>query len=318
MEIDLRACELRPPDRHELPAVYKLLSDVFPVDRLFFELLAQPGGSFYHWMPYSLFFAGQVIGNAALFPIRYWHNGQPASVMGLASVATRADCRRQGVARRLIEHCLARIDERQMPGALFTRVPWLYEKFGYRVVPQTYLAARTEQFRFPRHELSVHVAERLPPEQVEAIGSLYDCLPNYEGKVVRDAEYWAYYRLWTAGRPHWRFLFCTSADRLVGFARVEPEDDRLTVSELYAEPDRREVVETLLAATAEMAEQLRVQWITLALIPGHFVWPVLAAGQIDLVPEPHGANREAFMVRPAAGKPLGSLGRLQWPFADKF
>jgi len=318
MKVDIASSEVRQPAAEDRAELYRLLSEAFPMDRLFYGLLADAGGSYYRWTPYCLFADGQLVGNAALFPVRFWCDGRPTELLGLATVATRADCRRQGVARRLIQHCLGLIDQHRLPGALFTRVPWLYEKFGYRDVPQTLMAVPTEQLAGRRLRPEVQIIERLGQGQLAALKQLYDCLPNYDGKVIRDEQYWAFYRTWVAGRPGWRFLFCYEADRVVGAARVEPEDDRLMLSELYSEPSRREVIESLLVAAAALARRLEHRWVTIGLIPGHFVWPVLAAWSVELEPEPPGANRERFMVRPAAGKQLGTLARLQWPFADKF
>ena len=40
--------------------------------------------------------------------------------------------------------------------------------------------------------------------------------------------------------------------------------------------------------------------------------------EIELTPEPPGAHREVFMVRPAVHQSLGALGDLQWSLADRF
>ena len=77
------------------------------------------------------------MGNVSLMPMRIWLGGRPTEVAGIASVATRKEHRRQGVAKRLMRHVLAIVDEWKMPAVLFTDLPNVYEGLGFHSIEQT-------------------------------------------------------------------------------------------------------------------------------------------------------------------------------------
>jgi hypothetical protein len=73
-----------------------------------------------------------------------------------------------------------------------------------------------------------------------------------------------------------------------------------------------------LGFAAGYARQSERHPLTLALPSEHFAVQMLLEAGVPLEPEPPGAQREAFMARPAQGEPLGPLGRIAWSLADKF
>ena len=66
--------------------------------------------------------------------------GRLVDAIGIQSVAVRPEMRRQGLFRDLMQRALAWCDERSPLVLLTTRKPELYERFGFRVVPEHRLA----------------------------------------------------------------------------------------------------------------------------------------------------------------------------------
>ncbi|NQT17566.1 MAG: GNAT family N-acetyltransferase, partial [Planctomycetes bacterium] len=148
MKLDLSECEIRTPTGDDLVDLYRMLIDVFPVDRPVFTEMIETGKSFYTWTPYALYRRGELLGNVSLVPLRIWLGGQPTEVAGIASVGTRKEHRRKGVAQHLMRHALAIVDEWKMPAILFTDLPKLYEDLGFHSIEQTYPSAPVGRMEF--------------------------------------------------------------------------------------------------------------------------------------------------------------------------
>ncbi len=318
MKLDLSECEIRTPTGDDLADLYGMLIDVFPVDRPVFTEMIETGKSFYTWTPYALYRRGELLGNVSLVPLRIWLSGQPTEVAGIASVGTRKEHRRKGVAQHLMRHALAIVDEWKMPAVLFTDLPKLYEGLGFHSIEQTYPSAPVGRMEFAAEGFQCEVVDTLDQGRLDQMARVHaDAYPNYDGKVVRDPDYWQLYQMLFNPFPKPKMLFLTDPRRIVGFARCEVEDDRLLVAELCAPANPTRVSESLLGFARDYACQLHRDSITLALPPDHFALETLRR-LIPLEPERPGAHRETFMVRPPAGEPLGPLDRLHWSLADKF
>ncbi len=317
-DLDPSECRIRTPEHAERIALYEFLIGVFPVDRPVFREMVERGRRFYTWTPYALYHGGELVANVSLMPMQIWLNGQPRPIVGIASVATRERFRRRGVARHLLRHALGIVDERRAPAVLFTELPAVYEGLGFETIPQTYRAASARAFDWGDRPEPCELVGTFGAEHLGAMARLYDRTPNYDGKVVRDAEYWQLYEMLFHAYARFKLLVCRRAGRMVGYARVEEEADRLLVSELCGEPSDVEVVERLLASAAAYARRIERDVISFAMPPGHFAESIVRARGVAFGPEPPGAPRESVMVRPAAGQPLGPLARVSWPLADKF
>jgi predicted acetyltransferase len=319
MDVDLSKCRIRTPTGDKLLPLYQMLMEIFPTDRPVFAEIIEKGRRFYTWTPYALYRSDELLGNVSLMPVRIWMAGRPVKVVGIASVATRKQYRRKGVARRLLQHVLNVVDQQRAPAVLLTGLPAVYQGLGFETIGQTYLAASTERVSFPGRGLDSEILGHLDPGHLEQLAEIYaGPYPNYDGKVVRDPDYWQLYQMLFDLQPRWKILSCVRHGRMVGYARVEVEDDRLLVSELCCQASAGGVAEGLLHFVADRARQAERPRISFALPPGHFAGEVLRRGNVPLEPEPAGAPREAFMVRPPLGEPLGRFARLQWSLADKF
>jgi len=319
MKFDLSECEIRTPTGDDLVSLYRMLIDAFPVDGPVFIEMIETGKGFYTWTPYALYWRGELFGNVSLMPLRIWLGGRPTEVAGIASVATRKEHRRKGIAKRLMQHVLAIVDDWNMPAVLFTDLPNVYEGLGFHSIEQTYPAANVPAMEFSAEGFRCEIIDTLDQNCLDQMARVYaDDYPNYDGKVVRDPRYWQQpYQMLFNPYPKPKILLATDQRGVVGFARCELEDDRLLLAELCAPPDPPRVSEALLGFACDHACQLPRDSITLALPPDHFALETVR-GRVPLEPERPGAHRGTFMVRPPAAEPLGPLAHLQWSLADKF
>ena len=316
MEVDFAECEVRTPTGAGLTGLYAMLMDVFEADRPIFAEMIETGKPFYTWTPYALYRGDEVLGNVSLVPMRIRLEGRVREVVGIASVATPMRYRRMGIATHLLGHCLRIVDGQSRPAVLFTDLPAMYERVEFQVIPQSYRTAQTGRMDFAGKSLEARVVEKVSGRDIEQLVRLFDERgATYEGTVVRDGAYWQLYEMLFNLYTKSKILFFTDAGEPCAYARVEVEGDRLLVCEVCGDEDG---VAALLGSVADYACEVQRDVITFALSPDHFVWQLLEDQKVELGPEPAGARRETFMVRPAAGEALGAFGRLQWSLADKF
>ncbi|MFH1923209.1 MAG: GNAT family N-acetyltransferase [Planctomycetota bacterium] len=319
MELDLTQCEIRTPTGDALLSLYRLVIDAFPADRPVFTEMIEKGRRFYTWTPYALYRGEELLGNVSLVPVKMWLGGRRADVVGIASVATRREHRRKGIARHLMRYALGIVDEQLAPAVLFTDLPKLYEGLGFQRIEQTYPAASVREMDFTTSGFACELVDKLDRSHLESMAEIHaHDYPDYDGKVVRDPDYWQLYQMLFNPFPRLRLLFSTRQGRIAGYARVEVEPDRLLVSELCGRADATDAAEALLGFVAEYAREVQRDSVTFALPSDHFAGQILERRRVALEPEPPGAHRETFMVRPPAGEGLGALGALQWSLADKF
>jgi predicted acetyltransferase len=319
MELDLSKSEIQTPSGEALIGLYQMLMEAFPVDRPVFSEMIATGKPFYTWTPYALYLDDELLGNVSLMPVRIWLGGQTIEVVGVASVATREAYRKRGIAKHIMQHCLAIVDQQRLPAVLFTGLPNVYKGLGFQAIHQTYLAAASSRLPRRPENHNFEVIEHLDDGQIDILARIYaDEYPNYDGKVVRDSRYWQLYKLLLHNYPSPRIVLCRWNGQAVGYARLEPETDRLLVSELCSNGSATAVAEALMAFAARYASQLGLDLVSLALPPDHFAKEILRRHGVLVEAEPPGSHRETFMVRPPPGHGLGELAQLQWSLADKF
>ena len=319
MSFDLSQCQIRTPIGEDRGRLYRFLMDQFPPDRPLLQTVMDTGRGYYTWTPLALYQGNELMGCAAILPMRIWLDGRMHDVAGLASVATEPRYRRLGAARRLVEHCLEITDRRGLACVLFTSLPPVYQGAGFQAIRQDYVGAAVEQLRFQGCGPAGQTRDELDEAAVAVLARIYaQHCPPYTGKVERDAEYWEFYQILFHANAQATIVLCQRDGRPRGYARCEREADRLLVSEVCAEPREKEVVEALFARIADQAQQAGAEWVTLALPRDHFARQFLHDRGIALQAEPPGAPREAFMVRPSAGRPFDPWADLQWSLADKF
>jgi GNAT superfamily N-acetyltransferase len=79
---------------------------------------------------------GRIVSHVGVLDLPVRLGGRDMHVAGVHAVCTHPSHRRRGHFRAAMEEALAFIDARWSTAKLHTDKPWLYEPFGFRVVPQ--------------------------------------------------------------------------------------------------------------------------------------------------------------------------------------
>lgn len=316
---DFTACRIESPPPKTRGPVTRFLYEVFEVDRPVLRQMEQPGFPWYTWQPYVLVRQGDVLGHVALLPMTVWLAGRLEPVVGVASVATHPEFRHRGVARYLLEYCMKEIDRHSVAAVLFTDRPEVYEKHGFRDVPQEYCGVGTARLDALDGQFACTTHQVLDEQILAAVRHVYETeCPDYSGKLVREDGYWPLYGVLFSCFERPRILACSSHGRVIGYLRLESQRDRLLVSEFCCAAEEGAVIATLLSGARDYAVELDLRWITLAVPKAHFVWQWLAEREIGFAAEPPGGEHETFMIRGVQGRWDDRWGALQWSLADKF
>jgi predicted N-acetyltransferase YhbS len=223
---------------------------------------------------------GRVVSHVGLLEVSYSVLGKELRVGGIHAVCTLAERRRRGLYRSIMDELLDYCDTRYETLVLSTEDPYLYEPFGFRVVPEQQFVARVDApgggrgFRVldARELEDLAVLERLLRERVpvsEVVG------------VVRERDVFKF------NQAEGGVFYCGALD-LVGV--FESDGDRLVVRDLVF----REPV-PLARLLREWADPVRE--VVLQFSPDRF--------DVDTVAEPPPPDEGVFMVR----GPFGAEGR---------
>ncbi len=87
--------------------------------------------------PFAIVEEGRVLAHVGVLEDPLWVQGRELRVGGIHAVCTLQERRRQGLYRRLMDEVLPWCDERWATLVLSTEDPFLYEPFGFRVVPES-------------------------------------------------------------------------------------------------------------------------------------------------------------------------------------
>lgn len=223
---------------------------------------------------------GRVVSHVGLLEVTYQVLGQELRVGGVHAVCTLAERRRRGLYRSIMDELLDYCDSRYETLVLSTEDPYLYEPFGFRVVPEQQFVARVDApgggsgFRVldAREPGDLAVLERLLRERVpvsDVVG------------VVRERDVFKFNQ---AGGG---VFYCEALDLLGVF---ESAGDRLMVRDLvFREPVPLERVLREWAAP--------VREVVLQFSPDRL--------EVDPAGEPPPPDEGVFMVRgpfPAEGR----------------
>lgn len=317
MKIDFSNCQIRTPQANDLLELYQLLAKTFIPDRKLFEQIIAQNRSFYTWQPYTLYRDSEILGNVSLMPIDIFLAGERTTVVGIASVVTVDKYRNMGVAKYLLKHCLDITDGENKPCVLFTDAPAVYRNSGFKPLKQRYMTAYTADFTSESSNFQSTCCETITDSQIVRMAKIYENqYPNYDAKVIRDPDYWQFYKMMFNPYPKSMLSFCTSGNKLLGYIRTEAENDRLLINELVTAENAHDVISFLLSCAAEYADKLSASLLTLALPEKHTAWQIIKKKNIKITEEAD-CKREIFMLHPPAESST-KLYNLQWSLADKF
>lgn len=317
MAIDFSKCKIRTPENaQELQRLYKMLAEVFPVERKLFEDIISGAHTFYNWTPYTLYHGEELLGNVSIVIFRLQAEGRLQKVAGIASVATPERYRGMGIAKYLMNHVLKIIDAQNLPSILFTSLPRVYTGLGYKIVDQGVMQVSVKKIK-RTSGLIVNSITHLNREHLKTAENLYSGLLPYNGKLLRDAEYWRMYGNVVNNSDKIEFAFCRNDEKALGYVRLEYEADRVLLDEFYAPAESRAINAALWSLVCDAAAEKDKNNISISLPSTHELWNFLQHNDLKTEPEID-ADREIFMVRMPEKKPLKWLTGVRWPLSDKF
>lgn len=202
---------------------------------------------------------GTIVTSLGAHPTIFGLDGELVEGFSIASVHTRPEDRGRGFAPRLIDF-VEKAERRRGArlSVLYSDIdPAYYARLGYRRAPASggYAATehhdpRTRALSTPRGSIGVFD----PAEQLELMSSLYEAThgrrPFY---VHRPPEYAT---MLLAKRPRDEFFWLRAGEgETVGFARFEPGEERVKITDFALRPDHEPLRELfyrlLIAAAAE-------------------------------------------------------------------
>lgn len=158
---------------------------------------------------------GRLVSHVGVLDLPVRLGGRERRVAGIHAVCTDPAFRRKGHYRAAMEAALAFVDARWDAAKLHTDQPWLYEPFGFRVVPQ-------HRFRVARRGPAGRGRPVAPSDLPELHALLARRAPMTDRLAARDPG-WLFgidVVLWTGGLGH---LFLVDAPRLLVACEVESE-----------------------------------------------------------------------------------------------
>ena len=318
MEIDFSKCRVCKPDGNELLAVYHLLREMFPPDRPMYDELIRDQSRLCVFESYALYQDDELLGHVGLVPLKIYWKGRVAEILGVGAVATPPQHRRKGIINYLLQHCMQVIDQQRLPAFLFTELPLVYEKHGFKIMPQNYKAISDNPCQCDC-KIEIKVVDELTAGHIDEIADLYEkrC-PVYDGKIVKSKESWELYRMFFNYWQNSKAVLGFIDGKLAGYARLDLENDRLTIIEMCTAGDAVDVSKSLLNCILNYKKKLGIGSVSIALPTQHNLWKILQDMKAEVSPEPHGVPREFFMARNAAGETTGHWDSLEWPLSDKF
>jgi len=209
-----------------------LLKICFPdFDRL--DRVAEFGCRPYGFTPIAYKDGGRIISTAASLTMPFRRGTERIYFGALAAIATHPEYTKRGLARSLIEKLLER--QRDQNILLFTGLPEMYGRFGFRAVQFNYFGIKNrsdgmgpanqsvrqfEQSRDRDQVISLH-------EQMAASSEVY--LP------VRDSEAWDYILRVTLSLRDAYVI--TEGDTAIGYFTARRLDGKCIITELFSSRD---------------------------------------------------------------------------------
>ncbi|MES9700123.1 GNAT family N-acetyltransferase [Bacillus sp. JJ927] len=123
------------PKREQL---FPLFEEVFGITSQTLKDFSEKGYWDYTYKALSFLQEDKVIANVAAFSLPLLINGEKINAVGIQSVMTHPNFRRQGLMTQLTSKMIEEIDKQCECTLLFTETPELYTSFGFKIV-QEYL-----------------------------------------------------------------------------------------------------------------------------------------------------------------------------------
>lgn len=128
--------------------LYPLFERVFGIKASTFEDFSNRGLWNDEYFPYTFFDGDQAVANVSAFPLAMNINGDYTNFIGIQSVMTDPDYRKNGLMKILFKKMLDDLNKKCKGFILFTSSPQLYTPFGFKVIKQHYFKKDFNQQTF--------------------------------------------------------------------------------------------------------------------------------------------------------------------------
>lgn len=142
-------------DVHKREKLFPLFERVFGIKASTLADFSNRGLWNDDYMPYTFFVGDLAVANVSAFPLAMKINGENTNCIGIQSVMTDPDYRRNGLMKILFQKMLDDIDKTYESAFLYTSSPELYTPFGFKVIKQHYFKKDYAQPSIkPKHSLT--------------------------------------------------------------------------------------------------------------------------------------------------------------------
>ena len=291
-----------------MPAVYDLLGICFTTPREYFANQTEHDATYRFGQTRIIEVDGRVVSHVRLFHRRMLVRGVALPVGGVGSVATHPDYQRRGLATALLQDAIARMERAGYAlSFLWTGLVPLYERLGWRAVPQPFYTAQPEEAA----GLSTRATEGVRPftsADLPAVALVYRrATEGSTGAIVRTLRYWRDHMTWVRDDSE-GFLLVERGGRVLAYVRSKVEvDNHPRLLEGEALPGAESALTILLGELGRLAVRRRLTPLRGVIPPGHPLGHLL-----ESLPSTHVTTTTALptMVRPITeeGEAIFSAG----------
>ena len=260
----------------------------------------------YGYEPRVMLMDGKIIANVSLVRYKIYLGGKVVPIGGIASVVTLPEYQRKGYAQMLLQERFRNMQEEgTYLSILMTELPWAYETMGFKIVPQDYRVVDLAEQK--NNTVDPHIALTEDIAAANVIMPLYDEIaPTLDGAIKREPSYWQDYYfdgltgMAGNGGP---LLLYKDGGKLLGYARIHEESDRVLLSETVAKDWNPDILQKLVKAAMKTAVDKGFSKMVIGMQENHPLRKQLAAmGVKHKVERPEGM-REVTMLNVLAKLP---------------
>jgi predicted N-acetyltransferase YhbS len=248
---------IRAARRADLPAVYHLLDAAFtdaPVQLFIDQTEGDSTMRLRHIRVAEV--DGRIAAHVRIFARRMLVRGVPVRAGGIGSVASAPDARGLGLPSALLHDAL---DVMARDGVavsfLFTGIPALYERLGWRIVAQPAIEADPPDAAAP--DTGGYRVRPIAPDDLRALLSIYrEATAGSTGAIVRTAGTWRDAETWLGEDPA-GCLLAERDGRAAAYIRSRSREYGYHILELEHRRGHGAAVDALLATAARRAAAKR-------------------------------------------------------------
>jgi predicted acetyltransferase len=125
------------------------------------------------YLPYTFFDGNQAVANVSAFSLSMNINGKLTNCMGIQSVMTDPDYRKNGLMKILFQKMLDDLDKTYEGTILFTSSPELYKPYRFKIIKQHYFKTVVNK-QYPKQKYPLRKLEPLTIDDLSLLDSKFD------------------------------------------------------------------------------------------------------------------------------------------------